>query len=535
MTRPGAPYDYLLHHSLRSGARKHPEKEAIVCGEERLAYARVWRDACSLAHHLRELGVARGDRVGIYMDARASQAVAIFAISRAGAVFVPINELLFPEQVAHIAKDCGLRALITSSAKLERVEELLSLTPVSLVIVDGDGDGDGHAETLPSEVLSYRELVSSAPSDPGSDRAVGKDLAALIYTSGSTGRAKGVMLSHEQIRAGAAIVSDYLSIDETDRTLAALPFSFDAGLNQLMTGVFRGATVIIKSFVFARELVQTLVEERITGMGGVPTLWSLLAQPSSSLSQHQLPELRYISNTGGALPLPVLRTLQELLPTTQVFLMYGLTEAFRSTYLPPEEVARRPTSMGHAIPNTEIMIVDDDGALCGPDEVGELVHRGPTVSMGYWGQPELTEKMLRPHPHLPPELGRHEHVVYSGDLVKKDEDGFLYFVARRDGMIKSSGYRVSPTEVELVLFQSDAVAEVAVIGVPDERLGQSIKAFVVAAEGTTLDVESLAAHCAEHLPRHMIPRDFSVLDALPKTGSRKVDYPELRRLHDDGA
>ena len=328
--------------------------------------------------------------------------------------------------------------------------------------------------------------------------------------------------------AGSSIVSNYLSITSEDRILGVLPLSFDAGLNQLMTAVQQGGTFVPMSFVFAKEIVQLLLKERITGMGGVPTLWSLLAQPSSTLEKHSLPNLRYISNTGGRMPQSVLAGLRRMLPTTKIFLMYGLTEAFRSTYLPPEELDRRPDSMGKAIPNTEILVVTDKGEPCKPGEVGELVHRGPTVSMGYWGQPELTARVLRPHPFLAPELGDNERVCYSGDLVKTDEAGFLYFVGRRDNMIKSSGYRVSPTEVEETLFQSGCLREAGVIGIPDPVLGQAIKAFVVPRDGEIVKAEALIAFCTERLPRYMVPKVVEVVGQLPKTPSGKVDYPTLR-------
>jgi acyl-CoA synthetase (AMP-forming)/AMP-acid ligase II len=337
------------------------------------------------------------------------------------------------------------------------------------------------------------------------------------------------MLSHAQIMAGASIVSAYLEITDRDRILAVLPFSFDAGMNQLTTAVQQGATLVLTTFVFAREIVQTLAKEQITGLAGVPTLWSLLAQPSSTLHKTKLPHLRYITNTGGAMPQPVLKTLRQVLPTTNIVLMYGLTEAFRSTYLPPEQLDRRPTSMGKAIPNTEILVVNEQGQPCKPGEVGELVHRGPTVSMGYWGQPELTAKVLRPHPFLPKELGDQERVCYSGDLVTMDEEGFLYFVGRRDTMIKSSGFRISPTEVEEALFSCGKLKGAAVIGIPDEVMGQTIKAFVVVKDGETTTSHDLLAHCGEHLPRHMVPKAVEILPDLPKTSSGKVDYPALRR------
>jgi acyl-CoA synthetase (AMP-forming)/AMP-acid ligase II len=368
-----------------------------------------------------------------------------------------------------------------------------------------------------------------SPGGKLNDIGIQNDLAAILYTSGSTGKPKGVMLSHANVMAGSSIVSTYLGINEGDRILAILPFSFDAGLNQLMTAFQQGGTLVLMTFVFAREIVQMLLKKQITGLAGVPTLWSLLAQPNSTLPKQPLPDLRYITNTGGAMPQTVLATLRKSLPTTKIFLMYGLTEAFRSTYLPPEELDRRPTSMGKAIPNTDILVVNEQGLPCKPGEIGELVHRGPTVSMGYWGQPELTAHVLRPHPFLPPEVGGAERVCYSGDLVKMDEDGFLYFVGRRDTLIKSSGYRISPTEVEEVLFQSGVVRQAAVIGIPDEVLGQTIKAFIVCKNGDGIDTNALLGFCAEKMPRHMMPKMVEVLDELPKTSSGKVDYPALRR------
>jgi acyl-CoA ligase (AMP-forming) (exosortase A-associated) len=491
-----------------------------------MTYDAVWGRVGGLAHGLRLAGLERGDRIGIYLDASIEQSLSIFAVSRAGGVFVPVNGVLFPDQVAHIARDCQMKGLITSAAKLASVAPTFVSTPSIefLVVVGADSSPE---TTLP--VRSFEALCEGpAPAD-GYEASIEKDLAAILYTSGSTGMPKGVMLSHGQVMAGSTIVSTYLGITPSDRILAVLPFSFDAGLNQIMTAFQQGGTIVLKPFVFAREIVTALRDERITGLAGVPTLWSLLSQPSSSLQKGTYPHLRYITNTGGAMPQDVLAILRRLLPTTRIFLMYGLTEAFRSTYLPPEELDRRPTSMGKAIPDTEILVVDENGRHCGPGEIGELVHRGPTVSMGYWGQPELTARVLRPNPFLPPELGDVEKVCYSGDLVKTDEDGFLYFVGRRDNMIKSSGFRISPTEVEEVLFQSGRVQGAAVIGVPDPLLGQAVVAFVVPSEGVALDSEALRSYCGEKMPAYMVPKTIEVLDRLPKTSSGKVDYPALRR------
>lgn len=518
--------DSLLHHMLRTSAYRFPDKEAFVHGKERLCYRDVANRVTGLAIGLREAGVQRGDRIGIYLDPSTPQALSICAVSQAGGAFVPINTHLFPDQVMHIANNCGMTGLITSQAKLPTLRSVLKEMPaLSFVVVVGEGDGVEGG--LPS--YAFAELCDRATVVPWSDVNISNDLAAILYTSGSTGKPKGVMLSHAQIIAGASIVSTYLGLAEADRILAILPFSFDAGMNQLTTAIQQGGTLVLLNFLFAREIVQTLLKEQISGLAGVPTLWSLIAQENSTLHKHQFPHLRYITNTGGAMPQSVLAVLRAQLPTTKIFLMYGLTEAFRSTYLPSEELERRPTSMGKAIPDTEILVVNDNGHPCKPGEVGELVHRGPTVSMGYWGEPELTARVLRPHPYLPAALGTSERVCYSGDLVKRDEEGFLYFVGRRDAMIKSSGFRISPTEVEEALYSSGKLQGAAVIGIPDELLGHVIKAFVVQRDGGSLDTDELLAYCGTKLPRYMVPKTVDVLTELPKTTSGKVDYPALRR------
>jgi acyl-CoA ligase (AMP-forming) (exosortase A-associated) len=518
--------DYLVHHMLQTSAARLPDKEALVHGTERLSYRNVARRVGGLAQSLRAAGIGRCERVGIHLEPSIAQVISIFGVSQAGGTFVPINSVLLTDQVAHIIRDCGMKALITTPAKLASLAEVLpELNTLEFIVLTG--------ETLPANpprpLFSLEESCSREPDPEFRDENISKDLAAILYTSGSTGRPKGVMLSHANVMAGATIVATYLEITEKERILAILPFSFDAGLNQLTTSFLRGSTLVLMTFTFAREIVQMLHRERITGLAGVPTLWSLLAQPNSTLSKQPLPDFRYITNTGGAMPQPVLKILREALSTTKIFLMYGLTEAFRSTYLPPVELDRRPTSMGRAIPDSEILVLREDGSRCEPGEIGELVHRGPTVSMGYWGRPEDTARVLRPNPLLPAQLGDCERVCYSGDLVKMDEDGFLYFVGRRDTMIKSSGFRVSPTEVEDALFKTGKLRGVAVIGVPDELLGQAIKAFVVPRDGERIQSDELISKCAERLPRYMLPKAIEVLEELPKTSSGKVDYPALRK------
>jgi len=524
--------DYLIHHMLQSSARRSPDKEAIVYRDQRLTYADLAAKTATLARGLQNVGVERHDRVGIYLEPSLDQALSVLATSQANGVFVPIHHSQFPQQVAHIINDCGMKGLVTTTSKAETLLAVLDEceTLEFVVLVSNGGAGRFSNDALRVRCYRHEELTESDSRGCLLENCIEKDLAAILYTSGSTGKPKGVMLSHANIMAGATIVSNYLDITAADRTLAILPFTFDAGLNQLMTSLQQGATLVLRDWLFAKDIVRVLTTEKITGLAGVPSLWSLLVQNSSGLTKTDLPDLRYITNTGGAIPQNLLRQLRAALPTTDVVLMYGLTEAFRSTYLPPCELDCRRKSMGKAIPNTEILVVNDDGQRCQPGEVGELVHHGPTVSMGYWGNPEMTRKVLRPHPFPAPGLVEVPQVCYSGDLVKMDDDGFLYFVGRRDNQIKCSGFRVSPTEVEEVLCQSGKLQEAAVIGIADDVLGQRIKAFVTPREGATVDGDELLAFCSSALPRHMVPKEVEVMTTLPKTSSGKTDYPALREL-----
>jgi acyl-CoA ligase (AMP-forming) (exosortase A-associated) len=351
-------------------------------------------------------------------------------------------------------------------------------------------------------------------------------MAAILYTSGSTGHPKGVVLSHRNLVIGAASVSHYLDNDSEDRILAVLPLSFDAGLSQLTTGFHVGATVVLMNYLLPRDVVRTCEQERITGITGVPPLWIKLA--GEEWKAETGARLRYFANTGGHMPRPTLDQLRSIFPKARPYLMYGLTEAFRSTYLDPTEVDRRPDSIGKAIPNAQILVVDQNGRECGVGEPGELVHRGALVSLGYWNAPKLTAKRFRPVPGQPKGVTTPEIEVWSGDLVRKDDEGFLYFIGRNDEMIKTSGYRVSPTEVEEVIFRSGLVAEVCAVGVPHEELGQAIVVFAVAPAGQDLDVDGIGEACRRQLPRYMVPNDIQARGSLPRNENGKIDRRLLR-------
>jgi len=520
---------YLINHLLEEAAAADPRKDAVVdlIGSRRsFDFQSFSMLAQAFASALQERGLFRGDRVAIYLPKSAEEAAGIFAASMAGGVFVSINSLLLDHQAAHILGNCGAAYLITSKRDWARIREeakKISSLRCLLLIDDRTNDDTDEVDGIPA---SYA-VIKSTSQVVRETNTIGEDLAALLYTSGSTGKPRGVMLSHRNLLAGSRIVSSYLGIGPSERILSILPFSFDYGLNQLFTSVANQATILLFQYKLPSELVRTIASESITGLAGLPLVWAGLTQHSSGLSETQLSALRYITNSGGSVPTATVKALRRMLPGTKIFLMYGLTEAFRATYLPPEEVDKRPTSIGKAIPETEILVIGADGRLCKTGEPGILVQRGPTVSLGYWDNPDKTREVLRPHPLVPPERGG-DIVCYSGDLVKTDEEGFIYFVARADGQIKSQGYRISPTEVEEVLMQNGDLAEVAVIGIPAQDAGEHVHAVVVPASASSFDASAALRQCAQRLPTYMAPKSLDVVASLPRTPNGKIDYQLLR-------
>lgn len=501
---------YLVHHLLepREG---DADRVALIDGERSVSYQAFSRLVGRCAASLRANGLSRGDRVAIVLPKCIEECWAILGVSLASGVFVPVNSVLRAQQIRHIVEDSGARIVICSRALFETVSAALTgLDRLTILCTEAIADGG-----------------AVAPDSIESD-AIGEDLAAILYTSGSTGKPKGVMLSHRNLLAGSRIVVKYLEITERDRILSILPFSFDYGLNQLLTAIQQRAVTVLFTFQLGDEIVRAIRDHAITGLAGVPTIWAILTKTSPLLRKTKLPTLRYITNSGGAVPSETVRRLREMLGDTRIFLMYGLTEAFRSTFLPPEEIDRRPTSIGKAIPECEVFAVKADGQRARPGEPGILVHRGPTVSLGYWNRPEDTAAVLRQNPFRPATQGG-EIVCYSGDLVVEDEDGFFSFVGRADAMIKSSGYRISPTEVEEVLMATGAFRQVAVIGLPDPLAGQKVHAIAVPLNGAVPVVHDILKAVSGQLPAFMVPRVIELVDALPTTPNGKLDYPLLAR------
>lgn len=513
----------LLHELLLVSASKTPLAPAISYAGSSIDYATVASQVESFGHGLCKIGLKRHERVGIYLDKRLETVVAAFGVAASGGIFVPINPVLKPDQVAYIMRDCTASVLVTSVERLANLRDALSSCPdIRHVIVVGESED--LVERAEYAVRTFGFMVSLSGSSVHC--VIDTDVAAILYTSGSTGRPKGVVLSHRNMVAGAKSVARYLENRPEDSLLAVLPLSFDAGFSQLTTAFHSGARVALLNYLLPKDVLVALERERITGLTAVPPLYIQLAQLSwpSAIDAH----LRYFANTGGRMPLETLTRLRKQVPSAKPFLMYGLTEAFRSTYLPPEEVDRRPDSIGKAIPNAEILVLREDGMPCGPGEPGELVHRGALVGLGYWNDPEKTAERYKPLRQPGGGLTLPEYAVFSGDTVRADEEGYLYFIGRRDEMIKTSGYRVSPTEIEEALYATQLVGEAAAFGVPHPVLAQAIVVVATPGEMGSLDQATLLAACRERLPPFMVPAKIDVRDGpLPRNPNGKIDRKAL--------
>lgn len=512
----------LFHDLIRNSAAMRPEAEALLYQQETLTYTRLAEQIERTAQGFSALGLHRGDRVAIYLEKRFESVIAMFAATRAGGVFVPVNPVLKVDQVAHILHDCGARILVTSAVRLAMLQSVLSNQPdLHTVVVVEDNP---HEWSVIANLRMVRWDVMQSMDARCLVKVIDNDMAAIIYTSGSTGKPKGVVLSHRNLVAGAKSVVAYLHNDVEDRILTVLPLSFDYGLSQLTTVFYVGATNVLMNYLLPRDILDHAKEYRITGLAAVPSLWIQLA----GLDWHGIDSLRYITNSGGAMPVSVIQRLRTLLPKTKVFLMYGFTEAFRSTFLAPEEIDRRPNSIGKAIPNAEVLVLRSDGTLCAPEEAGELVHRGATVAMGYWNDRDKTAKVFKPMMMQQNGLPLNEIVAWSGDTVKMDAQGFLYFIERRDAQIKSSGYRISPTEIEEVLYGIEHVNEAAAFGAPHAVLGQGIVVIVTAKPGAVLEVDDVAKVCKNKLPTYMCPHHIEIWRSeLPKNSNGKIDRYRL--------
>ena len=514
----------LVHELIARSAGRTPEAPALTYQKQTLNYAQLAAQQHAFGQGLLDLGLARAERVAIYLEKRFEAVVGMFGTAAAGGVYVPINPLLKAEQVGYILQDCNVRTLLTSAERFAVLRDSLQYCHdlKSVVIIGLKAD----TPALPDiRLIDFADFMAQT-GEKYAHRVIDGDMAAILYTSGSTGKPKGVVLSHRNIIAGAVSVATYLDISADDKLLAVLPLSFDYGMNQLTSAFLQGASVVLMNYLLPRDIIATVEREKITGLAAVPPLWVQLAQ--LECPKHITQHLRYITNSGGHMPAATLTSLRQALPQTSPFLMYGLTEAFRSTYLPPEQVDKRPDSIGKAIPNAEIMVLREDGSPCAANEPGELVHRGVHVSLGYWNDSVKTAERFKAIPAQQSGLVMPEIAVWSGDTVRRDEEGYLYFISRRDEMIKTSGYRVSPTEIEEVIYATDLVGECAAFGVPHPQLGQAIVIVATAKCDLPLTTETLLNACRKRLPAFMIPHHIdSRVGSLPRNPNGKIDRKQL--------
>ena len=499
----------LLHEYLSRSADLAPGKTALVCGNSRYTYRELASAADALNGHFAASGLLRGDRIVIFLENSFEAVVAIFGSLRAGGCIVVVNPATTPERLGYIMRNCGAKFLITSVEKLEKVqtaERLCSARPLMLLAgTSGDVNGAMSFE----RVLSDHHGVSPS-------YMIDTDLAAIIYTSGSTGSPKGVTHLHRSVDTAVDAIIEYLHNSNEDIILNTLALSSSYGLLQLLATVKTGATLVLeKGFGLPYDIVKRIHEEKVTGFAGSPTMFAILLRLEETAGG-TFPSLRYITNAAAAMPASFVPRLRKMFPATQIYLMHGCTECFRTTYLPPGEVETRPTSVGRGMTNVELWIADADGNPAPIGETGEMMVRGSTLMAGYWNDPESTAKALRP--------GRYpwEKSLRTGDLFRMDEDGYFYFVARSDEIIKSKGEKVSPVEVEDVILRLSAVMEVRVIGVPDDILGQAIQAEIVLKENKTLTPEEVKRHCREFLEDFKVPRFVKFTASLPKTMGGKI-------------
>ncbi len=511
----------FLHHSVD----RLPEKIALICDGQRFSYQDIEIAANRLANALIESGLQRGDRVVIYLPNSAASVTAIFAALKAGGVFVVINHTTKQDKLIQILNNCRAAAIMTQGRDEALLRAILSAVPSLKTIVLAKPISDqldmrSLGEDYPARLLLYEEVQKTGSDSRPPTVNIDLDLACLIYTSGSTGEPKGVMSDHSNVVFAASSIIEYLRNVEDDIVIDVLPLSFDYGLYQLLMAFkFGGTLVLERSFAYPAAILKRMEEERVTGFPGVPTIFAMLL--NMDLSQFDLSHLRYITNTAAALPASHIQQLRQKFPWATIYSMYGLTETKRTLYLPPDQLDRRPDSVGIPIPGTEAWVVDEQGNRLPPGSVGELVVRGRHVMRGYWEDPELTAIRYRPGA-IPG-----ERLCYTGDLFRMDEEGFFYFVGRKDDIIKTRGEKVAPKEVENILYRIPGVVEAAVVGVSDAVLGEAVKAVVVADRSKVTEAQILA-FCRAHLEDFMVPQQVEIRDELPKTPSGKIDKKLLK-------
>jgi amino acid adenylation domain-containing protein len=504
-----------LENALEATARSLPGKVALIVDGRRLTYAELDEHANRFARALIRGGLERGDRVVLFLDSSIEAVVGMFGVAKAGGVYSLVNAQTKPAKLTFICNHLAPKVIVSQERLLPVLEETLPRTPSVEYVMLSDVADCGRYRSF---WAALERESSTKPVREGIDL----DLSYVIYTSGSTGFPKGVMMTHQSSLQGASAIVQYLGNRQDDVVLSVVPLSFDYGMYQVVMSCLVGSTLILQNgFTFPNAVLRTIAKEGVTGLPIVPTTASIIVN-LKTLVAGAYPSVRYITSTSAPLPPAHSQRLQELFPGARIFSNYGLTENIRGTYLPPEELARRPTSVGKAMPNSEAYIVDESGQRVRDGSVGELVFRGANLMRGYWRDPEATDAILKPGPYA------WEKVLYTGDLFRSDEEGFLYYVGRKDDLLKTRGEKVVPKEVENVLYQLPGVREAAIVGLPDQVLGMAIRAIVSLVPECTLTARDIQCHCAQYLEDYMVPSSVEFRPELPKTESGKIRRRELQ-------
>ena len=508
----------LLHEGLEKSTLRHPDKMAVIAEGEVYTYQQLFNSVIKLSNALVDNGLKRGDRCAIYMDNTFPCVISIYATLLAGGVFVIVNPQTKKEKLRYVLNDCSARILISDSHLYNNFSFITKdVDSLGCVICSGDqGTVDDPA------VMAFDDVINGSSYSIREINTIANDLAALIYTSGSTGNPKGVMHTHLTMVFALNSLIEYLRLSSEDRILVVLPLAFDYGLYQLLMSVQLGATLVLeRSFTYPAQIFKRIEETSVTVFPGVPTIYSML------LSMHEKKEISFssvtrITNTAAALPPGYINSLKEIFPSALIYKMYGLTECKRVCYLEPEKIDIKPSSVGKAIPGTEVLLLDEQGNKVPPGKTGKLYVRGPHVMLGYWKQEEQSNKVLI-DAGLPG-----EKMLCTNDWFKMDEDGDLYFLGRSDDIIKTRGEKVSPTEVENVIHSIQGVVEAAIIAVDDKVLGEAIKCFVVIEENSDITLMQIKKVCVEKLENFMVPKYFELVDVLPKTSTGKISKKGLK-------
>jgi len=510
--------------SLLDANAPRGDAPALIRGDQTLSYAELIARSEDLAQRLVRLGVAKGDRVSLHLPKSVEEAVLTYAIARAGAVVVNVNAIVTLRQLRHALTNSGARFLLCQPRKAK-----------AMLHADPSLDGQWPRElerivTVGGSLDDERTVALDdiEPVDCRLPRLIGADPAFIMYTSGSTGLPKGVLLTHETVVQSARSAASHLQNRDDDRAIGVLPLSFDFGLSQLTTMALVGGALVMPKAAIPTEVVRTIHTQDVNALAMVPTMWIPLVRLLAKEGQ-AIERIRYVANSGGPLPTDVQKAWPAVFPKARHYLMYGMTEGFRTTYLPPEDFYRKPGSVGVPLPDVEVYIVDDQTGLCGPGELGQIIHRSSSLmSSGYYRNPEATAEKIAPCSHLAHLIGD-EPVLFSGDTGHLDEEGYLFFAARTSTFIKCSDFRISPTEVEDVIFSSKLVTDVVAFGRPDELLGQVVHVAVTGVEGEEVDIEGIRRHCKKTLPPYAIPREIHRWEGLtmPRTANGKIDRPKV--------